>query len=51
MRRNAARRDRRPLRRAWPHGSFVHFDRYGHLFPRGEVTEDMNRLEAAILVA
>ena len=27
------------------------FDRYGHLFPQGDVSEDMKRLEAAIIAA
>jgi integrase len=27
------------------------FDRYGHLFPQGDVSEDMKRLEAAVVAA
>jgi integrase len=27
------------------------FDRYGHLFPQGDVSEDMRRLEAAVVAA
>jgi integrase len=27
------------------------YDRYGHLFPQGDISEDMKRLEAAVVAA